>query len=84
MIQRLRASAVGGRKVGAKLPLTQKQIWPVRFFFDRERRLRDPALFDLEIDSRLRGCDLVKIRIGDFVAGTEMRSRARVIEQNTH
>jgi hypothetical protein len=38
-------------------------------FLDRERRVRDRALFDLAIDSKLRGCDLVKIRIRDVVAG---------------
>jgi hypothetical protein len=36
----------------------------IRFFLDREGRLRDRALFDLAIDSKLRGCDLVKIKIG--------------------
>ena len=40
-----------GKKVGTKRPLTQKQIWAVRFFLDRERRIRDRALFDLAIDS---------------------------------
>ena len=43
-----------------------KQIWEIRFWLDRERRLRDRALFDLAIDSKLRGCDIVKIRIGDL------------------
>ena len=58
-----------GKTVGTKRPLTQKQIWAVRFFLDRECRLRDRALFDLAIDSKLRGCDLVKIKIGDLVSG---------------
>ena len=58
-----------GKKVGTKRPLTQKQIWAVRFFLERERRVRDRALFDLAIDSKLRGCDLVKIKIGDLVSG---------------
>lgn len=49
-----------GKKVGTKRSLTPKQIWAVRFFLDRERRVRDRALFDLAID-KLRGCDLVKI-----------------------
>lgn len=72
-----------GRMVGTKRPLTQKQIWAVRFFLDREGRLRDRALFDLAIDSKLRGCDLVKIKTGDLVAGTEIRNRAIVIQQKT-
>jgi integrase len=48
-----------------------------------ERRLRDRALFDLAIDSKLRGCDLVKIKIGDLVSGAEIRTRAIVIQQKT-
>ena len=72
-----------GKTVGTKRPLTQKQIWAIRFFLDRERRLRDRALFDLAIDSKLRGCDLVKIKIGDVVAGEEVRNRATVIQQKT-
>ncbi|RDC59074.1 hypothetical protein HME9302_00252 [Alteripontixanthobacter maritimus] len=61
-----------GKTVGVKRPLTQKQIWAIRFFLDREVRLRDRALFDLAIDSKLRGCDLVKMKIGDIVAGEEI------------
>jgi integrase len=72
-----------GKTVGTKRPLTQKQIWAIRFFLDREGRLRDRALFDLAIDSKLRGCDLVKIKIGDLVAGEEVRTRAMVIQQKT-
>ena len=78
-----RAPWNAGKTVGTKRPLTQKQIWAIRFFLDRERRLRDRALFDLAIDSKLRGCDLVKIKIGDLVAGDEVRTRAMVIQQKT-
>ncbi|MBT1155559.1 tyrosine-type recombinase/integrase [Aminobacter anthyllidis] len=80
---RERAAWNAGKKVGTKRPLTQKQIWAVRFFLDRERRIRDRALFDLAIDSKLRGCDLVKIRIRDLVAGAEIRTRAIVVQQKT-
>lgn len=72
-----------GKMVGTKRPLTQKQIWAVRFFLDREGRLRDRALFDLALDSKLRGCDLVKIKIGDVVSGGEIRTRSIVIQQKT-
>ncbi|WP_428391504.1 hypothetical protein [Lichenicoccus sp.] len=57
-----------GRYVGAKPPLKPKQIWSIRFHLQRERRVRDLALFDLAVDSKLRGCDLVRLRIGDVVA----------------
>ncbi len=73
-----------GKTVGTKRPLTQKQIWAIRFFLDREGRLRDRTLFDLAIDSKLRGCDLVKIKIGDVVAGADMRNRATVVQQKTN
>lgn len=54
-----------------------------RFYLDREGRLRDRALFDLVIDSKLRGCDLVKTKICDLLAGDEVRTRAIVIQQKT-
>lgn len=72
-----------GKTVRTKRPLTQKQIWAIRFFLDSEERLRDRALFDLAIDSKLRGCDLVKLKISDLVAGTDIRTRAVVIQQKT-
>ena len=78
-----RAAWNAGKNVGTKRPLTQKQIWAIRFHLDREGRLRDKALFDLAIDSKLRGCDLVKIKIGDVVAGPDIRNRATVIQQKT-
>ncbi|RIX27469.1 tyrosine-type recombinase/integrase [Sphingomonas edaphi] len=72
-----------GRKLGAKRPLKLQQIWAIRFWLDREKRVRDRALFDLAIDSKLRGCDLVKVRICDLVSGGKVRSRAIVIQQKT-
>jgi len=71
------------RKPGAKRSFKPQQVWAIRFYLDRERRLRDRALFDLAIDSKLRGCDLVKVRIGDLVSGARVRSRAIVIQQKT-
>ena len=46
-----------GRKLGAKRPLKPQQVWAVRFRLDQDRRLRDRAIFDLAIGSKLRGCD---------------------------
>src|SRR5262245_3317581 len=69
-----------GKKVGAKCAL-KRQIWAIRFFLDREGRLRDRALFDLAIDSKLRGCDLVKIKIDSLVLGPDIRMRAIVVRQ---
>jgi hypothetical protein len=65
-----------GRSVGAKRALKPKQIWEIRFLLNERRRVRDRALFDLAIDSKLRGCDLV--RIGSATLSAEVRSeRAR-------
>jgi len=72
-----------GRKVGAKRALKPRQVWAVRFYLDQHRRLRDRALFDLAIDSKLRGCDVVKIKTGELVSGGQIRTRAIVIQQKT-
>ena len=72
-----------GRKVGAKRALKPRQVWAIRFFLDQRERLRDRALFDLAIDSKLRGCDVVKIKIGDLVRGGQIRHRATVLQQKT-
>lgn len=82
LAMQMRPAWNAGKTVGTERPLTQKQIWTVRFFLEREGRLRDRALFDLAIDSKLR-CDLVKIKIGYLVAGAEIRTRAIVIQQKT-
>ena len=72
-----------GRLVGAKRALKPQQVWAIRFLLDRDRRVRDRALFDLAIDSKLRGCDVVRIKIGELVSGIHVRSRAIVMQQKT-
>ncbi|TXH12836.1 MAG: integrase [Gammaproteobacteria bacterium] len=72
------------RNVGPKRPLKPRDIWAIRFYLDEHRRLRDRALFDLAIDSKLRGCDLVKLKIGDIVSGGQIRNRATGIQQKTN
>jgi hypothetical protein len=64
-------------------PLKPQQVWAIRFWLEREERLRDRALFDVAIDSKLRGCDVVKIRIGDLVSGGRVRTRATIVQQKT-
>ena len=80
---RERSAWNAGRKVGAKRALKPRQVWAIRFFLDQQRRVRDRALFDLAIDSKLRGCDVVKIRIRQLVSGSDIRSRAIVVQQKT-
>lgn len=72
-----------GRMIGSKRALKPQQVWAIRFWLDREQRTRDRALFDLAIDSKLRGCDIVKMKIGDLVSGGRIRSRSIVIQQKT-
>ena len=72
-----------GRAVGAKRALKPKQIWEIRFYLNQRRRLRERALFDLAIDSKLRSCGLVQMEIGDLVSGGEIRTRAIVMQQKT-
>lgn len=71
------------RIIGAKRALKPQQVWAIRFWLDHQGRLRDRALFDLAIDSKLRGCDIVKIKIGELVSGGQIRSRAIVTQQKT-
>lgn len=72
-----------GKNVGPKRPLKPRDIWAIRFYLDEHRLLRDRTLFDLAIDSKLRGCDLVKLKIGDLVSGGSIRTRSTVIQQKT-
>ena len=72
-----------GNVVGAKRPLKPRDVWAIRFFLDEHRLLRDRALIDLAIDSKLRGCDIVKMKIGDIVTACTIRNRATVIQQKT-
>lgn len=72
-----------GRLVGAKRALKQQQVWAIRFWLDQHRRLRDRAVFDFAIDSKLRGCDVVGVRIGDVVSGGRVRDRAVIVQQKT-
>ena len=72
-----------GRKVGPKRALKQTEVWAIRSWLEQEGRLRDRALFDLAIDSKLRGCDLVRVRIGDLVTGDTIRERALDVQRKT-
>ncbi len=72
-----------GAFVGPKPPLKPKQVWSIRLTLQRESRIRDLALFDLAVDSKLRGCDLVQLRIGQLVINAAARHRATIVQQKT-
>jgi hypothetical protein len=72
-----------GRLIGQKGPLKPKEVWTIRVRLQLEQRRRDLALFNLAIDSKLRGCDLVRLRLSDVCVGGQVRDRTTVIQQKT-
>jgi integrase len=72
-----------GKLVGRKSPLRLKEIWAIRIRLQLAERLRELALFNLAVDSKLRSCDLVKLRVRDVTRGDRVASRAIVMQQKT-
>jgi integrase len=72
-----------GQIIGPKPPLKPKYIWAIRQQLKNADRLRDLALFNCALDAKLRGCDLVKLRVCDVAPGGLIRQRANVIQQKT-
>lgn len=72
-----------GRLVGQKRPLQPKQVWAIRARLELANKLRDLALFNLAIDSKLRGCDLVRLRVSDLAVGNSVRDRVSVVQSKT-
>jgi integrase len=71
------------RLIGPKPPLKLREIWAIRIRLQLAKRERDLALFNLAIDSKLRGCDLVKLQVRDVAHGGKAISRATVMQQKT-
>lgn len=72
-----------GKLVGQKSPLKLRDIWNIRVRLQLAHRTRDLALFELGIDSKLRGCDLVGLRVRDISNGDRVAARAVVMQQKT-
>ena len=72
-----------GKLIGQKSPLKLKEIWAIRVRLELSQRTRDLALFNLAIDSKLRACDLVKLKVRDISHGDRVASRAIVMQQKT-
>lgn len=72
-----------GKLIGQKPPLKPKDIWAIRIFLQNEHRVRDLAMFNLAIDSKLRGCDLTSLRVRDIVHGNQVLARAMVVQHKT-
>ena len=69
-----------GKLVGQKLPLKLKEIWAIRVRLQLAENSRDLALFNLAIDSKLRGSDLVKIRVSDISNSGVISPRAMILQ----
>lgn len=72
-----------GKLVGQKPPLKLKDIWTIRIHLQNAHAVRDLAMFNLAIDSKLRGCDLVSLRVRDVTHGNQILPRAMVIQKKT-
>jgi integrase len=72
-----------GKLLGQKPPLKLKEIWVIRIRLQLDHRIRELALFNLAIDSKLRGCDLVGLRVHDVVQGSHVAARAIGMQRKT-
>jgi integrase len=72
-----------GKLVGQKVPLKQREIWAIRIRLQLRQDARELALFNLAIDSKLRSCDLVRLRVRDICQGGRVASRAIVMQRKT-
>jgi len=72
-----------GKLVGQKAPLKQREIWAIRIRLQLAERTRELTLFNLAVDSKLRSCDLVRLRVKDVAHDDQVGSRAIVMQQKT-
>jgi integrase len=72
-----------GRVTGQKPPLKRNEIWAIRVHLQLQGRVRDLALFNLAIDSKLRACDLVRLRVRDVTQANHVASRAMILQRKT-
>src|ERR1700730_3620816 len=72
-----------GKLIGAKPPLRPKHVWSIRTKLQVEGRTRDLAMFNLAIDSKLRGCDVVALKVDDVALSGYAVDRATVRQKKT-
>ena len=72
-----------GLLVGRKKPLEPKHVWSIRVRLELAGSKRDLAIFNMAIDSKLRACDLVKLRSDNVYSGTKLRNRATIVQKKT-
>lgn len=72
-----------GRIVGQKRPLQPKHVWAIRVRLELAENKRDLALFNMAVDSKLRGCDLVKLLVKDVLAAGHLKERTSILQSKT-
>src|ERR1700674_663583 len=72
-----------GLLIGQKKPLEPKHVWSIRVRLEIARSWRNLVIFNLAIDSELRACDLVKLRLDDICSGANVRRRATIVQKKT-
>lgn len=72
-----------GKLIGQKPPLKLREIWAIRIRLQLKKEKRDLAMFNLAIDSKLRSCDLVKLKVRDVYIGNGIAPRAMILQQKT-
>ncbi len=72
-----------GKIVGQKAPFKLKEVWAIRMRLHLAGRIRELAMFDLGIDSKLRACDLMQLRVRDICHGDRIAARTIVMQQKT-
>ena len=72
-----------GKLIGQKPPLKLREIWAIRIRLQLKKETRELAMFNLAIDSKLRSCDLVKLKVRDVYHGNGISPRAMILQQKT-
>lgn len=73
-----------GKLIGQRKPLKVSHIWGIRIRLELTEQTRNLALFNLALDSKLRGCDLVKLKVSDISYGQKVMPRAHIVQQKTN
>jgi site-specific recombinase XerC len=83
MIRPTRPAWNKGRIIGQKRPLLPKHVWAIRVRLELAESVRDLALFNMAIDAKLRGCDLVRLKVVDVFTAGRVKERTSVLQSKT-
>jgi len=72
-----------GRIIGQKRPLLPKHVWAIRVRLELAGAVRDLALFNMAVDSKLRGCDLVRLKVADLFSAGAVKERTSILQSKT-